>query len=383
MAGILMSDKNKKEMIENLKKEAQQLRQKLKEDRRKLDDANLFSMGNKVKQVSTLQLRTRKLLKGHTSKVLNIDWSQDRRRIVSSSQDGKVIVWDAFTSTKEHTISLPTTWVNSCAYAPSGRLIACGGLDNKCSVFRIGSSPASNPSVASSTNPGAIKPTSTNSTPEAGSNTQSQQRKVVAMHTSYISSCSFTQSDHQILTASGDSTCALWDVESSQLLQSFHGHQCDVMDAALSPLETGNLFISGGCDNTACVWDMRIAQCVQRFSTHESDINTVRWFPSGEAFASGSEDASIRLFDLRADKEIACYQKKSVLFGVNAVDFSLSGRVLYGAYNDYLIHAWDTIQGIKIGALFGHENRVSTLRMSPDGTAFCSGSWDTTLRIWA
>lgn len=31
--------------------------------------------------------------------------------------------------------------------------------------------------------------------------------------------------------------------------------------------------------------------------------------------------------------------------------------------------------------LFGHENRVSTLRVSPDGTAFCSGSWDHTLRV--
>ena len=49
----------------------------------------------------------------------------------------------------------------------------------------------------------------------------------------------------QILTASGDASCALWDVESSLLLQSFHGHHADVMDAALSPCETGNLFISG------------------------------------------------------------------------------------------------------------------------------------------
>lgn len=31
--------------------------------------------------------------------------------------------------------------------------------------------------------------------------------------------------------------------------------------------------------------------------------------------------------------------------------------------------------------MFGHENRVSTLRVSPDGTAFCSGSWDHTLRV--
>ena len=33
----------------------------------------------------------------------------------------------------------------------------------------------------------------------------------------------------QILTGSGDTTCALWDVESGQLLQSFHGHASDVM----------------------------------------------------------------------------------------------------------------------------------------------------------
>ena len=33
----------------------------------------------------------------------------------------------------------------------------------------------------------------------------------------------------QILTGSGDTTCALWDVESGQLLQHFHGHTSDVM----------------------------------------------------------------------------------------------------------------------------------------------------------
>ena len=33
------------------------------------------------------------------------------------------------------------------------------------------------------------------------------------------------------------------------------------------------------------------------------------------------------MYDLRADKEIAVYQKRSVLFGVNAIDFSLSGKI--------------------------------------------------------
>lgn len=49
----------------------------------------------------------------------------------------------------------------------------------------------------------------------------------------------------QILTGSGDSSCALWDVESGQLLQSFHGHTSDVMSIDLAPSEAGNTFVSG------------------------------------------------------------------------------------------------------------------------------------------
>ena len=49
----------------------------------------------------------------------------------------------------------------------------------------------------------------------------------------------------QILTGSGDSTCALWDVESGSMMQSFHGHTGDVMSIDISPSESGNSFASG------------------------------------------------------------------------------------------------------------------------------------------
>ena len=49
-------------------------------------------------------------------------------------QDGKLIVWDAFTTNKEHAITMPTTWVMACAYGPSQTVVACGGLDNKVTV---------------------------------------------------------------------------------------------------------------------------------------------------------------------------------------------------------------------------------------------------------
>ena len=44
-------------------------------------------------------------------------------------------------------------------------------------------------------------------------------------------------------------------------------------------------------------------------------------------YRTGSDDASCRLFDLRADREVCRYTKESILFGVNAIDFSISGTV--------------------------------------------------------
>jgi len=52
------------------------------------------------------------------------------------------------------------------------------------------------------------------------------------------------------------------------------------------------------CDKTVMVWDMRTGQCVQVFEGHESDINSVRFYPSGDAVATGSDDATVRPFKI-------------------------------------------------------------------------------------
>lgn len=44
-----------------------------------------------------------------------------------------------------------------------------------------------------------------------------------------------------------------------------------------------------------------------------------------------------RLFDLRADKEIAVYGKESIIFGANSVDFSVSGNFLKQLFKCYKV----------------------------------------------
>ncbi|ENN72007.1 hypothetical protein D910_08678 [Dendroctonus ponderosae] len=353
------------ETIESLQKEAEVLKRRLEEERQKLNDVSLHQVAQRLDCINwNHQIKPRRTLKGHQAKVLCSDWSPDKKHIVSSSQDGKMIIWDAFTTNKEHAVTMPTTWVMACAYAPSGNFVACGytaikssirrGLDNKVTVY-----------------------------PLILDEDVSLRKKTVGTHTSYMSCCLFPNSDQQILTGSGDSTCALWDVESGQLLQSFHGHSADVMSIDLAPSETGNTFVSGSVDKTALIWDMRTGQCVQSFEGNESDVNSVKFHPSGDAVATGGDDATCRLFDLRADKEIGVYSRASIIFSANSVDFSHSGRMLFAGYNDYTINVWDTLKCVRVWVLCGHENRVSCLQVSPDGTAFSTGSWDCTLRVWA
>ena len=117
----------------------------------------------------------------------------------------------------------------------------------------------------------------------------------MASHTNYVSCSRFLCSDQQLFTGSGDSTCRLWDVETGQLLQTFAGHQADVMCLDVSPAEAGHLFLSGGSDHVVLVWDIRTGHYVQIFDGNGSDVNSVRFHPSGDAFATGSDDSTVRL----------------------------------------------------------------------------------------
>ena len=111
------------------------------------------------------------------------------------------------------------------------------------------------------------------------------------------------------------------------------------------------------------------------------DTSTDRFFPNGDAFATGSDDASCRLFDIRADRELISFTHDHILCGITSVAFSISGRLLFGGYDDWTCNVWDTLKGERVGVLTGHENRVSCLGVSTDGMALCTGSWDSTLKV--
>lgn len=75
-----------------------------------------------------------------------------------------------------HAIPLRSSWVMTCAYAPSGAYVACGGLDNICSIYSL------------KTREGNVRVS-----------------RELPGHTGYLSCCRFLD-DNQIVTSSGDMT---------------------------------------------------------------------------------------------------------------------------------------------------------------------------------
>ena len=67
-------------------------------------------------------MKVRRTLKGHLAKVYAMHWSTDKLHLVSASQDGRLLVWDALTTNKIHAIQLRSTWVMTCAYSPTGSM---------------------------------------------------------------------------------------------------------------------------------------------------------------------------------------------------------------------------------------------------------------------
>lgn len=150
-----------------------------------------------VESLPRCTIKTKRTLRGHLAKVYAVGWSNDKRHIVSAAQDGKLIMWDAYSGHKTNAIVLRSSWVMACSYSPSSELVASGGLDNVCSIHHA-------------------------------RDREARPIRELAGHTGFISCCRFID-DRFLITASGDKTLKLYDVDAGVCLEDYKDHSSGVM----------------------------------------------------------------------------------------------------------------------------------------------------------
>jgi guanine nucleotide-binding protein G(I)/G(S)/G(T) subunit beta-1 len=342
------------------------LKKKIAEIKGASSENLLSDTAGKDVTINRYEPQHRNLCTGHFGKIYALHWGPDSKHIVTASQDGKLIIWNAITANKQLAITLSSAWVMTCAFAPSFDYIASGGLDNTVSIF------------------------STTIRGDQGGKFRDKTLKAeLEKHDGYLSCARFIN-DTRLISASGDGTCILWDIENQQPLSMFMDHTGDVMSIALKPSDDESLFVSGSVDMTAKVWDYRAGEkSVANFSGHKADINTVQWFPDGQCVATGSDDGTVRLFDMRSYRQLNKYlqtenhsQHASEPAGVTSIDVSKTGQYIFSAYDNGHVYMWSTLASVVLTEL-EHPSRVSSLGVSDDGYALATGCWDFNLRTFA
>lgn len=92
----------------------------------------------------------------------------------------------------------------------------------------------------------------------------------------------------------------------------------------------------------------------------------LQYHPSGFSFATGSEDKTARMYDVRSDQQVAQYEPPNKTSGFTSCGLSLSGRFLLCGSDDNSVHIWDTMKtqhnGIKLLSTFKLGSIISFIR---------------------
>ena len=147
------------------------------------------------------------------------------------------------------------------------------------------------------------------------------------------------------------------------------------------------LLAAGSDDNTVRLWDLQQPSDVplREFKEHQKEVSSVAFSPDGQWLASGSSDTTVWLRNLNQ------LDVKPIIFTghtdrVTSVAFSRDGTLLASASDDKTVHLWNIEQpkpnADPIVVLKEHSGKVRSIAFSPNEQLLASASDDWTVGLW-
>jgi WD40 repeat protein len=365
-------------------------------------------------------------LLGHSSEIKSCSFSPDGNKIISSSGDKMLKLWEISTGRELHAFAGHYAGVNGCAFSPDGTLIVSASSDKTLRIWDSSSGQAirilkghTGPVIACAFSPDGSKilSGSWDKTLKLWDTNTGNEIRTFTGHSSRVEACCFLSEGLTIVSASGDSTLKLWEANSGKEIRTIRGHLNAVISCSVSPSIFSDI-VSASWDNTVKVWDACTGECrysvrsiqnfcvyspdgtkillasidkdlhlidstgnpISIFKGHTSAVRTCAFSPDGTKFVSGSNDGIVKVWDLHISKEY--HSIKSHALAINGCAFSPDGHYLVTASSDKTLMIWDAQLFTAIRTLSGHLFTVNSCAFSPRGDKIASTSNDEHLKLW-
>jgi WD40 repeat protein/serine/threonine protein kinase len=158
----------------------------------------------------------------------------------------------------------------------------------------------------------------------------------------------------------------------------FEGHTDAVNSVALSG--DGRHALSGSQDKTLRLWDLVNGICVRTFDGHAGGVKSVALSEDGQWVLSGGGDKTLRLWDSSTGACIRTLEGHAK--AVTSVTLSSDCRHAVSGSWDKTIRVWDLSNGTCIRVFERHTNAVTSVTLSGDNRRVLSGGCDLTARLW-
>jgi WD40 repeat protein/DNA-binding SARP family transcriptional activator/energy-coupling factor transporter ATP-binding protein EcfA2 len=324
-------------------------------------------------------------LRGHTADVSFVAFSPDSSRVASVAEDEQAIVWDARSGERLHTFSYPNEAMQGVSFSPEGRRLVVT-TDRTTRVVDIGK--------------GRVQRDL--GIPACGTAVFSPDGTHIAVSNGDIFVLD-ANSGQEVLTASvKDGACGVvYNADGSRMLSGGSQGRVSILDARTGDRELivkaqpvvfgldwspdGTRIATGSPDGTAIVWDVRTSPPRQELvlKGHAGSVALLAFSPDGTRLLTGGGDGTARVWDITpagTAEAFGAYQPN----GFRGVAYSPDGSSILttgyqqGTWGGWL---WDPSTGRRVRAfpngmdraLFGRDGSTVAIRTA-EGLAIMRAS---------